>query len=343
MEPRSAISVHDSFELQIYRAPIRSNQLLWPSSMSSTMQRARLSPLTSLPWELQLMIISYLDVRGAIHLRKTCRLYYRYLTVPVIERLFTENRYINFDLLNCCIDCLSMPSRGCLVQDEYSRAGIWRSMCFRCWRVKRSPGFLKEPKHRLRYTDGREGYACLLCGWPIRHDKRHARCIRTVGITRSALVLLSTGNFVYVLMLTTMFWMNYPHDTMLVTPSVLNFVLSLFIVALLTTKYTYYVNTSYIRIPLELASTVIWTPPVLYCARGVSDGVVKWNSYPIYIWIIFSARMLGHILNWIGLAMLDLGYDPRSPFLPNLPRWKKVLFIFCSFLAWWAQAKYDVI
>lgn len=52
---------------------------------------------------------------------------------------------------------------------------------------------------------------------------------------------------------------------------------------------------------------------------------------------------LGHILNWIGLAMLDLGYDPRSPFLPNLPRWKRALFIFCSFLAWWAQAKYDVI
>ncbi|KAI1094970.1 hypothetical protein F5B19DRAFT_394023 [Rostrohypoxylon terebratum] len=357
MEPRSAISVHGSFELQISRAPVRSSLML------STMRRAQFPPLTSLPWELQLIVISFLDVRGTLQLRKTCRLYYRYFTAPVIERLFTANQYITPDLLNCCIDCFAMPPHGRLVQDEYLRRGIWKSMCFRCWRSKRSPDFVKKPKYHIRFIDGRKGYACVLCGWPIRHDQRHVRCNKTIRLMNSALILLSGGYFTYVLMLATTIWMNYPSDTKIVAPSIVShawipsnlyrfvvasaanfrefvFVLSFLTLALHTMKYAYNIDTSHLRFPLEIASTVFWIPSVFHSVRAVSNGTVNWYSYPIYVWIIFSIRMLGHFLNLIGFTILRFGYDPRSPFVPNLSIRKRAVFMLYSLLAQWAQAKY---
>ncbi|KAI1213914.1 uncharacterized protein F4807DRAFT_205429 [Annulohypoxylon truncatum] len=336
----STTSTNETYELQLLRTSTRSSQFSWPSLIPPIEQPTEFSPLTFLPWEIQLLIISYLDVRAALQLRRTCRLYFHHLTVDVVERLFTENRYITFDLLNCCIDCLTMSHDGYLVQDEFFRPGTWRSMCFRCWRLKRSPDYFDRPNHHITFVNGREGYACTLCGWPIRHDKRHLSCIRTSALMNCMWWIISAGHFLYVLVITTMVWLDYANVTLVIIPAVLNFLLSFVSLALLTLDFVQHSNTTRIRLPLELVSTVIWTPPVFYTSREVFQGKTRWDSYPVYLWTLFVAKLLGHTLNLTGLLLTSAEYDPRSPFLPDLSVKQKVFLVTCSFLVHWARVKY---
>ncbi|KAI2462835.1 hypothetical protein F4781DRAFT_163493 [Annulohypoxylon bovei var. microspora] len=340
MFSHTATSANKTNELPLYRTTTKASQLSWSSGIPSTIQLEEPSPLTSLPWELQLLIISHLDVRGALQLRRTCRLYFWYLTIEVIEQIFTENRYITFDLLNCCIDCFAIPSDGYLVQDDFYRRGIWKSMCFHCWRVKRSSHYYEKPNRRISYTNGRNGCACILCGWPIRHDTKHPSCKRALAIMNTMWWSFSIAHFLFALVVSTMVWLKYASVTVVIIPTVFNFLIAFVSLALLTMDLFRRSNTSRLRLPLELASTLIWTPPVFYTAREVFEGTATGASYPVFIWGLFLAKLVGHALNFVGFVLLSSGYDPRSPFLPDLSTKRRILYILSSFLAYWARSKY---
>ncbi|KAI1461613.1 hypothetical protein F4805DRAFT_238937 [Annulohypoxylon moriforme] len=333
------MNLHSATSIETY--PLQLSITAGKTSQSaSNIQLTRFSPLTSLPWELQLEIISHLDVRAALQLRRTCQLYFRCLTREVMERAFTENRYITYDLLNCCVDCLIMPPTGHLVQDEFFRPGIWKSMCFRCWRVKRSPQYFNKPDRRIRFVDGREGRACIVCGWPIRHDVRHWSCARTLFSMNAILWMSSTGHFLYVLVITATICLYYTNAALVIIPIIINFLLAFASLCLLTSELVHHSKTSRMRLAVELASTLIWTPPIFYSIRQVVDGIISWNSYPIYIWLLFAAKLLCQALNLLGFLILAAEYDPRSSFLPDLSPRQKAFFMSCSFLARWAHAKY---
>ncbi|KAI1409799.1 hypothetical protein F5Y13DRAFT_88338 [Hypoxylon sp. FL1857] len=311
-----------------------------PARAQLTIVPEESSPLTSLPWELQLEIISHLNVRSALWLRQTCQLYFQHLSVEAIEKIFTEDGYITFDLLNCCIECLATPPIGYLIMDESRRQNAWRSLCFRCWRVKRSPDHHLKPNRTLSFVSGRNGRACKFCGWPVCFNVMHLSCRRMVLAMNGVWWGLSAVHFSLLIFTITAAWINYAEVPAVIIPATLNFFMAFASLALLTLDMLQNSNTSNCRLCMELTSTLIWTPAVFHSASEISDGGASWTSYPVFICGLFAARLLTHAMNIVGFSILSSGYDTRSPSFPGLSFRKRALYVVYSFLVYWACVKY---
>ncbi|KAI2613632.1 uncharacterized protein GGS25DRAFT_8154 [Hypoxylon fragiforme] len=337
---QAVMSKHEGHQALPWKRRSQPRERSKPTPTSSVVFHGReKSRLAFLPWELQLMIISQLDVRAALNLRQTCRLYYQYLTPAVIQKIFTENGYITFDLLNCCNECLATPVIGYLVLDDSRQRDPWRSMCFRCWRVKRSPAFYSQPDTMVTFVNGRSGHVCVLCGWPVYVYTVHPPCRRMMLAIESVWCGVSGLYFCIMVLAVAMAWSKYPDDSTVKYPVTFNFILSFAYLILLVLDLME-LNTSRWRLPLELFSTIVWMPTVFRMAQEIMDKGASWSFYPILVCGIFAANVVSHILHLIGVAILSYGYDSRSPAIPGLSITRKCLYILCSFMAYWARSKY---
>ncbi|KAI1142732.1 hypothetical protein F5Y05DRAFT_129377 [Hypoxylon sp. FL0543] len=339
-DKHSVMSTSKAHELQLWRTASQASRFSQPSQAQSTVNLGNTSPLIALPWELQLSIISHLDVRGALQLRQTCQLYFQHLTTEAVEKLFTEAGYITFDLLNCCIECFAMPPIGYLVLGESCRQNSWRSSCFRCWRVKRSSDYYLKPDRFITFVNGRTGHVCTFCGWPVCFNIMHPSCRRMVLAMKLVSWGLSVIHFSALILAITAAWIHYVEVPAVLIPATLNFFIAFGSLTLLTLDLLQDSNTTHSRLPMELTSTLLWMPAVVYAAQRISGGHASWNSYPAFICGLFTARLLTHALNVIGFGISSSGYDTRSPSLPGLSVCRRALYVVCSFLVYWASVKY---
>ncbi|KAI1374093.1 hypothetical protein F4677DRAFT_461664 [Hypoxylon crocopeplum] len=329
-------------ELQLWEDRSQANGRPRSSRASSAAVRSGgISPLTSMPWELQLMVLSQLDVKGALNLKKTCRIYFNYLTGKVIEKNNTENGYITFDLLNCCSLCLATPAIGDLVFDDSRRQDPWRSLCFKCWRVKCSPDYHRKPQCLIKFVNGRDGHVCTFCGWPSMSDKTHPSCRKKLLAINAVWCTFSGFQFCLLALAVTVAWTSYPNVPQVVLPASLNFFVAFGYFTLFTLDATHQGVTSAHRMPLELLSTILWIPAIVYARKDIDRNEAAWSYYPAFVCAIFAASMLTYVLHAIGFALIFCGYDPRSHSIPGLSKKQKALYVVCSFLVYWAHAKYQ--
>ncbi|OTB15695.1 hypothetical protein K445DRAFT_22635 [Daldinia sp. EC12] len=155
----------------------RVNQLP-PIPSNLVIEPGKFSILASFPAELHLHTLSFLSLKDIIHLRRLCRHYYYYFTRDRIRRQFSNrDGEPDLELLQCCVECLRIFEQPLVLDDERWQSP-WRSMCYRCFRVERSPAYHRDPSKSpaIRFTDGTNGRVCSWCGWPEHNLRGHASC-----------------------------------------------------------------------------------------------------------------------------------------------------------------------
>jgi hypothetical protein len=145
---------------------------------------AKVGALPALPVELQLMILSRLDLPDFVRLRQVCRYYRHVITADFLQTQCTRYAQIDPVLQGCCCECLTMPGLGRLILDVTRDHDAWRSICFRCWRTKLTPSYQRKHGPLLELANGEFGYICHFCAWPVcgegnpeaGHELLHAPC-----------------------------------------------------------------------------------------------------------------------------------------------------------------------
>jgi hypothetical protein len=125
------------------------------------------SGLPALPLELQYMILNHLDLSETVRLRQVCRFYRHMITPDVLSKQFSSYGQYDAVLQGCCSECLTTPGLGRLILDVTREHDAWRSICFRCWRVKLTPDYQRKHGPLLELANGEYGYICHFCAWPV--------------------------------------------------------------------------------------------------------------------------------------------------------------------------------
>ncbi|KAH8194642.1 hypothetical protein TruAng_011187 [Truncatella angustata] len=155
-----------------------------PADLSAEKQRPGVgSGLPSLPLELQFMVLNHLNLPETVGLRQVCRFYRHVITPEVLQSRFSSYGQYDAVLQGCCSECLTTPGLDRLILDVTRDHDAWRSICFRCWRVKLTPDYQRKHGPLLELANGGIGYICHFCAWPVCGDigsdgseTLHARC-----------------------------------------------------------------------------------------------------------------------------------------------------------------------
>lgn len=113
------------------------------------------------------MILRDLDLKETVRLRQVCQFYRHVITPEVLEAQFTRYGQPDAILQGCCSECLTTPGLDRLILDVTREHDSWRSICFRCWRVKLTPDYQRKHGPLLELANGELGYICHFCAWPV--------------------------------------------------------------------------------------------------------------------------------------------------------------------------------
>ncbi|KAI1767007.1 hypothetical protein GGR53DRAFT_518632 [Hypoxylon sp. FL1150] len=301
--------------------------------------------LASLPLELQLLILSYLDLHSLVTLRQTCPLYRQVITADFLYRKFSENGQCNPVLQGCCTECLCMPGLDRLIVDTSRLRHEWRSMCFRCWRDKVSRGSSRKPWPLVEMANGDYGYICHFCTWPVhsgasnsRIKQMHAPCrVRRLVVVISWLIM-AIIQFGLGMLAAILAWTMFRNQSMVLIPASIDFGMAVVALIIFTIRVGTKNELTYTRaLATELVITFIRIPPVTYTAREtIISETTQGGPLPKFGFGVFLINLVFRILDMIGYTLLNCGYDPRNIFLGGLSLRSKLLYGFCTFMVWFA-------
>ncbi|KAI1840841.1 hypothetical protein JX266_012989 [Neoarthrinium moseri] len=313
--------------------------------------------LNLIPLELQLLVISHLDVANTARLRQVCRFYRQLVTPDFVAKQFIRDGAQDPELQWFCTACLARPSRARLMLDEARAECPWRSLCFRCFRAR---GGLRrhEREHGrtvLLVPGGPQASVvavpCRFCGWllapggpaPAPERPAHRPCRVKIRLVSWAWILLGVLQLVLGFMGAVAAWSNYEEMREIYIPGTLNFALmwvSLIVVGLQKVhirRWKITIKPWLIPFTLESAMTIIWLPPLIANARDLAPMVeTSMDTFPVFSLAVFAANFGFRLFNSIGYALLFFDFDPRDVYLPDLSAAQKLLRAGCTFMIYWA-------
>ncbi|KAI1660269.1 hypothetical protein F4813DRAFT_401208 [Daldinia decipiens] len=334
----------------VVRPPIPSNLVAIPGKFSL---------LASLPVELHLHVISFLDLNDVIRLRRTCRHYYHYFTHDNLINYFSVDGRPTPELLRCCVNCFQQFDHV-LIFDEVRWPSPWSSMCFQCFRVERSPAYKDRSKlAHIIFVDGEHGHVCSYCGWPVNWELMHRTCCKYANNSFERFLYTKWQDMFHVMILIPLLTIVC-HNVMPTSvmppglrffqyiPPVVEIYVYIHSLKKIADEDHYYLNQEVFWYPHFLIGPILvllWLPLVIQMLYGVQ---INWNNKHaveggVIVACYFLLRLLIHAMKTIGMAIWVSGYDTRSWSLPRLSHTQKLRYILYSWLVtWWTMEKPSV-
>ncbi|KAI0202922.1 hypothetical protein F4808DRAFT_61740 [Astrocystis sublimbata] len=300
--------------------------------------------LYSLPQELHDIILAYLDIESLLQLRRTSRFYYHVITPDLLRRLFVRNGLASLSLNKCCYECLASPGLDRLVVDKNKGAFTWQSVCFRCWSNRITVDYHINPWPVIQIANGDEGYICQFCNWPVVNngrddgvDRLHAGCRARRRLVLLIWLFMATLQFGIGVLCAVLAWTRYKHQSGVLIPSSLDFALAMISVAVFICRICTNNERKYTRLLFtELVLTVLRIPPVAYSARTTVLHRTNDGSLAKFGFGIFLINLVFRVLDFVGHALLNSGYDPRRFLQRGLRKRMKFVFGIATFLVYFA-------
>ncbi|KAI2624496.1 hypothetical protein GGS21DRAFT_532559 [Xylaria nigripes] len=334
-------SPNQGHELSVY-----SSQGCHPHSQPRSLHAEAASPsdLLSLPLELHYLILAHLDLESLLRLRQTSRLYYHVINAELLRQLFTRHGRSSPALITCCSQCLCTPGIDRLVIDQEKDVNSWRSVCFRCWSARITVDYHLNPWPVVRIANGQEGYICHFCNWPVVNngrddgaDRLHARCRSRRRFVLLVWLMMAILQFGIGVICAVLAWTRYKHQPGVFFPSSIDFVLAMISVVVFIFRICTSNERKYVRLLFtELILTILRIPPVAYSAHTTVLFRLQHGLLPKFGLGIFVINLIFRILDFIGHALLNSGYDPRRFLQKGLPRRTKLVYGIATFLVYFA-------
>ncbi|KAI1117652.1 hypothetical protein F5Y14DRAFT_401380 [Nemania sp. NC0429] len=334
----SYASSHELSVYQIQKSQGHSSQSqLHPDALPA-------SDLLSLPLELHYLILAYLDLDSLLQLRRANRLYWDVITPDLVRRLFTRGGRASLVLAACCYQCLCTPGLDRLVVDKTIDGSSWQSVCFRCWSNRITVDYHINPWPVIQIANGDDGYICHFCNWPVvthgRDDginRLHAICRSRRRLILSLWVVMAVLQFGIGVLCAVLSWTHFKHQPGIMIPSSVDFALAMISVGVFIRRICTNNEDKYRRLLfMELILTILRIPPVAYSARTTVAYRLSQGLLPRFGFGIFLINLIFRVLDFIGHALLNAGYDPRRFLQKGLSRRRKCLYGVMTFLVYFA-------
>ncbi|KAI1183901.1 hypothetical protein F5B17DRAFT_414294 [Nemania serpens] len=300
--------------------------------------------LLTLPLELNYLILAYLDLDSLLQLRRTSRLYWQVITPDLVRRQFTRGGRASLVLAACCYKCLCTPGLDRLVVDKTIDASSWQSVCFRCWSNRLTTDYHINPWPVIQIANGDDGYICHFCNWPVLSHGRddginrlHATCRATRRLIIFIWIVMAVLQFGIGVLCAVLSWTHFKHLRGIVIPSSVDFALAMVSVGVFICRICTNNEDKYRRLLfMELILTILRIPPVAYSARTTVTYRLSQGLLPRFGFGIFLINLIFRLLDFIGHALLNAGYDPRRFLQKGLSRRRKCLYGVATFLVYFA-------
>ncbi|KAI0400748.1 hypothetical protein F4802DRAFT_583873 [Xylaria palmicola] len=307
-------------------------------------ENASPSDLLSLPLELHYLILTHLDLDSLLQLRRTSRLYHGVITTDYVRRHFTRNGMASAALNTCCYDCLCAPGLDRLVVDKALPAFSWQTVCFRCWSSRITVDYHINPWPVIQIANGQEGYICQFCNWPVVNngrdngvDRLHATCRSRRRLVLSLWLVMAFLQFGISVLCAVLGWTRYKNQRGILIPSSIDFALAMVSVIVFIRRISTNNEIKYTRLLFaELLLTILRIPPVAYSARSTVIYRANVGLLPRFGFGIFVINLIFRILDFVGHALLNAGYDPRRFLQKGLRRRTKFIYGVATFLVYFA-------
>lgn len=218
--------------------------------------------LTTLPHELQIMILSFLEFGHIERLRRTSKYWYNFATPRLVRSIYGPDTFRAMLIQHCRVCLTYCPKDVTRLFTTPLDAGYpLSSRCVKCT-VQSKDGTVRIG-HKVRLGDFTDYWTCRWCGWPITngtssgHIQFHRACYDKYALVLLAFFCLGWVQFFIGVVAAALVWHYYPHNKAVMAPTVVGFLLTWVCIILIMFRGNR-VRTYHLALIMELAIVALW-------------------------------------------------------------------------------------
>lgn len=235
--------------------------------------------LMTLPDELQILILSFLKFGDIERLRHTSKYWYNFATPRLMRTVWGPDLYRALLTQHCRVCLAHCPVDVARIATSCIQSGYpLSSRCLPCT-VQSRDGTVRIGR-KVMLGNFLEFWTCRWCGWPITEDTStghvqfHRGCYDKYALVLLAFFCLGWLQFCIGVVAAGMSWHYFKHDTIVVAPTALGFVLTWVCIILIMFRGNR-VRTYHWALLIELAIVGLWVSTLSFlllrcCSRRTS-------------------------------------------------------------------------
>lgn len=261
--------------------------------------------LMTLPHELQILILSFLEFGDIERLRRTSKYWYNFATPRLVRSIYGPDTFRAMLIQHCRV-CLTYCPRDVtrIVTTRLDAGFPLSSRCVTCT-VQSKDGTVRIGR-KVKLGNFTEYWTCRWCGWPITSDTStanaqfHSKCYDKYATVLVLFFLLGWVQFFIGVVASALAWHYFRKDTVVLAPTIVGFILTWLGIILIMFRGNR-VRTYHWALLIELSIVALWVSD--------TDSVLETN-YPE------DMTLTGMLLDTLYLPNIQ-GDQGRRPGGPN--------------------------
>lgn len=232
------------------------------TSLSRTTTISPPRTLTTLPPEIQIVILSFLEFGDILRLRRTSKHWYHFATPRLVRSIYGPETFRAMLIEHCSL-CLTYCPRDVtrLVTTRLDPGYPLSSRCVRCT-VQSGDGAVSVGR-KTTLGNFVDYWTCRWCGWPVTadastgHPQFHRACYDKYAVVLLAFFLLGWVQFFIGVVAAALAWRYFRRDVVVLAPTIVGFVLMWVCIFLIMFRGNR-VRTYHWALFIELAIVGLW-------------------------------------------------------------------------------------
>lgn len=230
--------------------------------------------LMTLPHELQILVLSFLEFGDIVCLRRTAKYWYNFATPQLIRTIYGPDNFRAMLVKHCRVCLTYCPEDVTRIYTTRFDAGYpLSSRCVPCT-VQSNDGTVLVGR-KVTLGNSTDYWPCQWCGWPITDDPSrgtviHSNCNCDYSMVVAAFVCLGCVQFLIGTVAAGLLWHYFPSDKIVLAPTIVGFVLTWVCILFIMVRENR-VRTYHWALFLELAILGLW----------VSTKILSYNT-PVF-------------------------------------------------------------
>lgn len=316
-------------------------------SARSSLQVSKKEPRTimTLPHELQIIILSFLEFGDIERLRRTAKHWYNFATPRLVRSIHGPDTFRAILIQHCRVCLTYCPKDVTRIVTTRLDAGYpLSSRCIRCT-VQSEDGTIRIGR-KVTLGNFTDYWTCRWCGWPITtepsrgHDQFHQNCYEKYAIVLLAFFCLGWVQFFIGIVAAALSWHYFPRNRTVLAPTIVGFLLTWVCIVLILLRGNK-VRTYHLALLIELAIVGLWIPPIYQIGKDFATRDLELPTKPAAAIMAFvGLNMLFRVFNIIGNVILISDYDRTRHYVPRIPIWRRFMNPFLTALIFWTYPQH---